>query len=60
MAAVREAMRHGIFRPNVSYWAEYERIASEAVERVLWRAERPEAILPPLAARLVALRSRRP
>lgn len=56
VAAVQEAMRHGIFRVNVPYWAEYERIASEAVERILWRREAVEAVLPPLAARLTALR----
>jgi trehalose transport system substrate-binding protein len=56
VAAIRDAMRHGIFRVNVPYWAEYERIASEAVERILWRREAVEAVLPPLAARLTALR----
>jgi len=55
-AAVQQAMRHGIFRKNVSYWAEYERIASEAVERILWREEAVEQVLPPLAVRLQALR----
>jgi trehalose transport system substrate-binding protein len=54
--AVQEAMRHGIFRTNVPYWAEYERIASEAADRVLWRGEAPEQVLPPLASRLRALR----
>lgn len=56
VAAVQEAMRHGIFRRNVPYWAEYERIASEAVERILWRNEGVEEVLPPLAARLALLR----
>lgn len=56
VAAIQDAMRHGIFRVNVPYWAEYERIASEAVERILWRREVVEAVLPPLAARLNALR----
>jgi trehalose transport system substrate-binding protein len=60
VAAVQEAMRHGIFRANVPYWAEYERNASEAVERILWRREAVEAVLPPLAARLSALRGNRP
>ena len=55
-ASVQEAMRHGIFRENVPYWAEYERIASEAVERVLWRNEPPDRVLPPLALRLDAVR----
>jgi trehalose transport system substrate-binding protein len=54
--AVQEAMRHGIFRANVPYWAEYERIISEAAERVLWRGGAPEQVLPPLAKRLRALR----
>jgi hypothetical protein len=31
VAAVGEAMRHGIFRTNVSYWAAYERLVDEAV-----------------------------
>jgi trehalose transport system substrate-binding protein len=56
VASVQEAMRHGIFRLNVPYWAEYERIASEAVERILWRKEAVEDVLPSLAARLAALR----
>jgi trehalose transport system substrate-binding protein len=54
--AVQEAMRHGIFRKSVPYWADYERIASEAVERILWRAQGVDQVLPPLAARLDALR----
>jgi trehalose transport system substrate-binding protein len=58
VAAVGEALRHGIFRTNVSYWAEYERIANEAVQRILWRNEAPASVLPPLAARLAALRGR--
>lgn len=58
-AAVQEAMRHGIFRTNVPYWAEYERIASEAVERILWRKEPVEEVLPPLAMRLRGLREGR-
>jgi hypothetical protein len=53
-----EALRHGVFRTNVSYWAAYERIADEAVQRILWRHETPEQVLPPLAARLTALRAR--
>jgi trehalose transport system substrate-binding protein len=56
VAAVQEAMRHGIFRDNVPYWADYERIVSEAVERILWRQESVERVLSPLAARLDALR----
>jgi trehalose transport system substrate-binding protein len=59
-AAVQEAMRHGIFRAQVPYWAEYERIASEAADRILWRREPVDELLPPLAARLAALRGRRP
>jgi trehalose transport system substrate-binding protein len=60
VASVQEAMRHGVFRANVPYWAEYERIASEAAERILWRRETVQAVLPPLAARLTALRTGRP
>ncbi len=58
VAAVREALRHGIFRTNVAYWAAYERIANEAVQRILWRREDPDRVLPPLAARLRTLRGR--
>ena len=54
--AVQEALSHGVFRANVGYWADYERLANEAVQRILWRAEDPETVLPPLAARLDALR----
>jgi trehalose transport system substrate-binding protein len=56
VAAIGEALRHGVFRTNVSFWAAYERIANEAVQRVLWRHEDPDQVLPPLAARLAALR----
>jgi trehalose transport system substrate-binding protein len=59
MAAVGEALRHGIFRTNVSYWAAYERLVDEAVQRILWRHEAPEQVLPPLATRLAALREQR-
>ena len=57
-AAVQDALRHGVFRQPVSYWAAYERIANEAVDRILWRHEAPDQVLPPLAARLDALRGR--
>ena len=59
VVAVQDAMRHGIFRENVPYWADYERIASEAVERILWRKEAVDEALPPLAARLSDLRKGR-
>jgi len=59
VAAVQDAMRHGVFRENVPYWAEYERLASEAVERVLWRKEDADEALPPLAARLSDVRKGR-
>jgi trehalose transport system substrate-binding protein len=58
VAAMSDALQHGVFRTNVSYWAEYERLANEAVERILWRAEDPDRVLPPLATRLAALRGR--
>lgn len=56
--AVQEALSHGVFRANVGYWADYERLANEAVQRVLWRAEDPTTVLPPIAERLDALRKR--
>jgi len=56
VVAVGEALRHGIFRTNVSYWAAYERLVDEAVQRILWRHEAPDQVLPPLAARLATLR----
>ena len=55
--AVQEALSHGVFRANVGYWADYERLANEAVQRVLWRGEDPGAVLPPIAQRLDALRT---
>jgi trehalose transport system substrate-binding protein len=55
--ATRNALKHGVLRLNVSYWAEYERIANEAVDRILWRQEAPDRVLPPLAKRLNALRA---
>lgn len=54
--AVQEALSHGVFRANVGYWADYDRLANEAVQRVLWRGEDPTEVLPPIAARLDALR----
>ena len=57
-AAISEALQHGVFRTNVRYWAEYDRLATEAVERILWRAEDPDRVLPPLATRLATLRGR--
>ncbi|HEY5864743.1 MAG TPA: sugar ABC transporter substrate-binding protein, partial [Candidatus Tectomicrobia bacterium] len=57
VAAVQEALRHGIFRTNVSYWAAYERLVDEAVQRILWRHEAPDQVLPPLAVRLAMLRA---
>lgn len=54
--AVQEALSHGVFRANVGYWADYDRLANEAVQRVLWRGEDPREVLPPIAARLDALR----
>ena len=35
VVAVGEALRYGIFRTNVSYWAAYERLVDEAVQRIL-------------------------
>jgi trehalose transport system substrate-binding protein len=60
VTAVQAALRHGVFRAAVPYWAEYERIASEAAERIIWRRESVETVLPPLAGRLAALRKGRP
>ena len=54
--AVQEALSHGVFRANVGYWADYDRLANEAVQRVLWRGEDPREVLPPIAARLDVLR----
>ena len=56
VTAVQEAMRHGVFRKNVSYWAEYERTVSEAAERILWRKEPVDQVLPALAERLNTVR----
>lgn len=51
-----EALTQGLKAMRAAGRAEYERIASEAAERVLWRGETPEQVLPPLASRLRALR----
>jgi trehalose transport system substrate-binding protein len=56
VAVVQAALRHGVFRAHVPYWAEYERIVSEAAERIIWRNEPVEKVLAPLATRLAALR----
>ena len=52
---VQEALSYGVIRANVGYWARYERLASEAVKRILWRNQDPEMVLPPIAERLDAL-----
>lgn len=59
LKAVQEALRHGIFRTPVPYWAAYERTMNEAVERILWRGEQPQRVLPQLASRLEVLRGQR-
>jgi trehalose transport system substrate-binding protein len=59
LKAIGAALQHGVFRTNVPYWAEYERLANEAVQRILWRREAPDRVLPPLAQRLDALRGHR-
>lgn len=57
--ATQEAIRHGVFRTPVPYWAEYDRIMNEAVQRILWRGELPQSVLSRLAARLNALRGQK-
>ncbi len=37
--AVREAMQHGVFRKNVPYWAEYQKLFEEAFLRVVVEGE---------------------
>lgn len=54
--AIQDALRHGVLRTPVPYWAAYERIMNEAVQRILWRGESPQRVLPPLATRLNRLR----
>jgi hypothetical protein len=57
---IQEAMRHGVSRRQVASWAGYERIVSEAAERIMWRREPLDQALPPLAQRLAASRGGRP
>jgi trehalose transport system substrate-binding protein len=54
-AVVQEALSHGIFRKHISLWTAYERIVSQAVQRVLWHHEAPKAVLASLADDLAAL-----
>jgi len=37
--AVRDAFRHGIYRKNVPYWAEYQKLFEEAFVRIVIRGE---------------------
>jgi trehalose transport system substrate-binding protein len=54
-AVVQEAPSHGIFRKHISLWTAYERIVSQAVQRILWRHEAPKEVLSSLADDLTAL-----
>ena len=33
--AVEEALKHGVYRPNVLYWAEFDQLLNEAVTRIV-------------------------
>jgi trehalose transport system substrate-binding protein len=39
LQAVREAMKYGVFRGNVPYWAEYQKLFEEAFLRVVMNGE---------------------
>jgi trehalose transport system substrate-binding protein len=59
LMSIQDALRHGVFRTPVPFWAAYDRIMNEAVQRILWRQEPPQRVLPPLAVRLKNLREER-
>jgi trehalose transport system substrate-binding protein len=54
-ACVQEALRHGIFRKHIHLWTAYERLVSEAVNRILWHHEAPKDVLASLADDLANL-----
>jgi trehalose transport system substrate-binding protein len=54
-ASVQEALRHGIFRKHIHLWTAYERLVSEAVNRILWHHEAPKDVLASLADDLANL-----
>ena len=37
--ATQEALRHGVYRPNVSYWDDFEKFINEAVTRIVINQE---------------------
>jgi len=43
--AVKEAMRYGVFRKNVTYWADFERYMNEAFTRIVIKGEPLKQVL---------------
>jgi len=55
--AVMEALGHGVFRKNVPYWAEFERIINEAFIRTVVERQSVDEILNVLHKRLEAVKA---
>ena len=43
--AVKEALKHGVYRPNVLYWGEFEKFLNEALMRILINKEDVKSVL---------------
>jgi trehalose transport system substrate-binding protein len=56
--AITEALEHGIFRRNLPYWPDYEKLLNEAFVRIVVRGEAVEGTLHVLQARLERVQGR--
>ena len=43
--AVKEAMRRGVYRPNVSYWDDFDKFLNEAITRIVINQEELNSVL---------------
>lgn len=56
--AVTEALKHGVFRKNVPYWADFEKLINEAFVRIVIHGEDVEKLLNVLHDRMVSIKAR--
>ncbi len=56
--AVSEALKHGVFRKNVPYWADFEKLINEAFVRIVMRGEDVDRVLNTLHDRMEATKAR--
>jgi len=56
--AVSEALKHGVFRTNVPYWAGFEKLINEAFVRIVMRGKDAEKVLNALHDWVEAIKAR--